>query len=95
MNRLRHILGRHDSLSMHLPQATSPIHHAAQLTALQKVMVPARYESPHSINEQPLFNSPAKHPHLPGAARGDEDSLPGGRLAVRSLRKQLPLQLQG
>ncbi len=90
-----HILGWHYRFSVRLPQATCPIHHAAQLTAEQKVMVQARYESPHSINEQPLFNSPAKHPHLPGAARGDEASLPGGRLAVWSLRKQLPLQLQG
>lgn len=65
---------------MHLPQATCPIHHAAQLTAEQKVMT--RYESLCSIKNQPLFNSPAKRPHLPGAARGDGASLPGGWLAV-------------
>lgn len=58
-NMICHILGRHHRLSMHLPQATCPIHHAAQLTAEQKVMVQARYESSHSINKQPLFNSPA------------------------------------
>lgn len=45
-------------------------------------MVQMRYESPRSINKQPLFNSSAKHPHLPVAARGDEANLPGGRLAV-------------
>lgn len=45
-------------------------------------MVQVKYESPNSINEQPLFNSPVKRPHLPEAARGDEASLPGGRLAV-------------
>lgn len=44
-------------------------------------MVQAKYESPHSINEQLLFNSPAKNPYIPGAARGDEASLPGGRVA--------------
>ncbi len=64
---LCHILGIHYKLSMHLPQATCPIHHAAQLTVEQKVT--ARYESPRSINEQPLFNSPAKHPHLPGVMK--------------------------
>lgn len=45
-------------------------------------MVQERYESPRSINKQPLFNSPAKHPHLPEAASSDEASLPGGRLGV-------------
>lgn len=45
-------------------------------------MAQARFKLPVPINEQPLFNSLAKHPHLPEAARGDEASLPGGRLAV-------------
>lgn len=39
-----YVKARHHRLSMHLPQATCPIHHAAQLTAEQKVV--ARYESP-------------------------------------------------
>lgn len=47
-----------------------------------KVMVQERYESSCSINKQPLFRSPAKYPHLPEAASGDEASLPGGRQEV-------------
>lgn len=65
--------------------ASSNLSHPSCSTAkcTAKVIVQTRYESPYSINEQPLFNSPAKHSHLPVAARGgDEASLPGGRLAV-------------
>lgn len=79
-----------------LPRSASssscPIRHAAQQTAERKVT--ARYESPTSINN--LYLTPRqKHPHLPGAARGDEAGLPGGRLACLIAQEAAPFAITG
>lgn len=56
--------------------------------------VTARYESPTSINN--LYLTPRqKHPHLPGAARGDEAGLPGGRLACLIAQEAAPFAITG
>lgn len=62
-------------------QATRPDRQAALTNRMAKRLWFKRGMN-HSINKQPLFNSAAKHPHLPRAARGDEASLPGGGLVV-------------
>lgn len=54
---------------IHTPAFHKPSHPSCSTgNRVQKGIVQVRYESPHSINKQPLFNSPAKRPHLPGAA---------------------------